>query len=238
MVGCNLHLNDIINRVNPNTSCKYLTMRWSKLQQGGEVPQPRSSHSITSLGDGFLAVWGGEHAPRVPLPTELYLYDLKTSTWKVACGAAGAPTERVAHAAAAINGTLYIHGGRTEVAEESTLGDLHAFDFATATWRQLAPSGPTPAARNYHAAITSGTSFYILGGCTKAGRVADLWRYDTVTGTWEEQPSSIAIKVNQNSRIDVLYLYLDHRARWPPLPDLNGYSVFKLWCRVEVVLGF
>ena len=33
-------------------------MRWEKLEQRGEVPEPRSSHSLTAVGD-MLYLFGG-----------------------------------------------------------------------------------------------------------------------------------------------------------------------------------
>ena len=171
-------------------------MKWIKLPQEGDVPQARSSHSLTWLPDGSerLALWGGENTPRVPIGTEMYLYDMPSGKWTVTPGSGPAPSLRVAHAAAAVGSTLYIHGGRTEVAEQSSLGDLHSFDFPTATWAELHPQGKTPPSRNYHVAVSVGASLYIFGGCGQAGRMADLWRYDTASGAWEELPSSADIK--------------------------------------------
>ena len=62
------------------------------------------------------------------------------------------------------------------------------------------PAGTCPPARNYHSATSDGDVVYIFGGCGGAlpsgatKRLADLWRYDTRAGVWEELPTSDAIK--------------------------------------------
>lgn len=175
-------------------------MRWIKLEQNGDIPIARSSHSISSIFDGQkLVLWGGENAPRVPVTTDVSIYDIASSTWSTVA-APNAPIPRVAHAAAAVGNSIYFHGGRTEVGEASTLGDFYLFDAASSTWSELSPKGKTPMPRNYHSACSIGTNIYIFGGCGGAlpdgatRRLADLWRYDTLAGTWEELPSSDAIK--------------------------------------------
>jgi N-acetylneuraminic acid mutarotase len=96
---------------------------------------------------------------------------------------------------------VYFHGGRTEVEEESTLGDFYSFNCDTGTWTEISSqkdcsskSTKMPMARNYHSACSIGTNVYIFGGCggslPQGGtrRLSDLWRYDTLTGTWEDLP--------------------------------------------------
>lgn len=43
--------------------------------------QARSSHSLTAVGDA-LYMWGGEHAPRLPIGTDMYAYDLREHAWR------------------------------------------------------------------------------------------------------------------------------------------------------------
>lgn len=169
-------------------------MKWRELPQLGDVPKSRSSHGVSCVDDGKkLVLWGGEHAPRVPVPTDTYIYSIETGHWS-SLAASEAPPPRVAHAQAAIGNTVFVHGGRREVAEDSALGDLHAFDVMTGRWSELSATGTTPCARNYHAACSGGNALYVFGGCGSAGRLADLWRYDCSSGKWEELPSSDAIK--------------------------------------------
>ncbi|KAG7671835.1 hypothetical protein Ndes2526B_g07254 [Nannochloris sp. 'desiccata'] len=169
-------------------------MKWVKLPQEGDIPLARSSHSISCIeNDSKLLLWGGENEPRTPITTDISLYNISSGSWSIVA-APGAPSLRVAHAAAAVGNTVYFHGGRTEVEEESTLGDFYCFNAETGTWTEIKTS-KMPMGRNYHSACSVGTNIYIFGGCggtlPEGGtrRLADLWRYDTVAGTWEELPS-------------------------------------------------
>jgi N-acetylneuraminic acid mutarotase len=179
-------------------------MKWLNLHQEGDIPLARSSHSISCIDNATqLLLWGGENEPRKPVTTDPSLYNIASGSWSTIT-APGGPSLRVAHAAAAVNNKVYFHGGRTEIGEESTLGDFYSFDSATATWTEIfsqkdcstsSPTNKMPMARNYHSACSVGTNIYIFGGCggtlPEGGtrRLADLWRYDTVAGTWEELPS-------------------------------------------------
>lgn len=43
--------------------------------------QARSSHTITAVGDTLYLI-GGEHAPRVPIGSDLYVYNLQDKQWR------------------------------------------------------------------------------------------------------------------------------------------------------------
>ena len=140
-------------------------MKWVSLPQEGDVPLARSSHSVSTIAGDTLVLWGGENAPRVPVSAAVSLYALPTGVWTTV-DPPGGPCMRVAHAAAAVDSTVYVHGGRTEATEDSTLGDLWAFDAAAGRWTELKPTTEVgPRARNYHAACAVGPSVYIFGGC-------------------------------------------------------------------------
>lgn len=234
-------------------------MRWLKLSQLGNAPGPRSSHSLTAVGDDFLVLFGGEITPRVPVNNVLYVYELATGTWSTpqvglirvlplrpgaylrtrraggcrqtvlptrtklfasshgvqktscvhhchfthvvwfpaqVCGQA--PTARVGHGAAAIDGKLYIYGGRTEVVETSSLDDLFCFDLGSHSWTKVEPaSSVAPPKRNYHAMTAAGRCLYVFGGCGDKGRLNDLWAYDVDTNVWRELPAGSAMKVRK-----------------------------------------
>ena len=156
------------------------------------MPIARSSHSIAPLGErgNNLVVFGGEHAPRVPVGNSTYVYDMGSSVWKRIEACSESPSDRLAHAAASISSSLMLlHGGRSQVEESSALDDLYSFDINSAVWSRLKPKGPVPEPRNFHsAATTSDGTFYIFGGCGVNGRLADLWRYDIRENSWEALP--------------------------------------------------
>ena len=129
-------------------------MRWTELPQGGAAPSARSSHSLTAAADDVLVLFGGELAPRQPVEPVAHLYSLSAGAWSAPAATGAPPSARLGHAAAAVGSKVFVHAGRSEVALESALADLHVFDVATAAWAPLAPRGgaAAPEARNFHAA--------------------------------------------------------------------------------------
>jgi len=168
---------------------------WNACPQQGDVPISRSSHTIACVNNNeTCVVFGGEHVPREPVKNDTYLYDMSTGVWKKIVSST-APSERLGHVAISTSSTtMFLHGGRSQVNESSTLGDLYSFDVPTGSWHVKQPTGKVPASRNYHASCTTGNdTLYIFGGCGNDGRLADLWRYDVRSGMWDELcPSTMA----------------------------------------------
>jgi len=102
-------------------------------------------------------------------------------------GAGGAaPSARSLHAAALLNGIMYVFGGYDGTVRVNT---FHAFSFAEKRWSPVLPSsnsaGP-PSPRDRHVAVAFGNSFYIHGGFDGTARTADLWAFDFSSMTWRE----------------------------------------------------
>ncbi|CAB9528454.1 effector protein with kelch motifs [Seminavis robusta] len=102
-------------------------------------------------------------------------------------GAGGAPpSARSLHAAALLNGIMYVFGGYDGSVRVNT---FHAFSFAEKRWSPVLPSansaGP-PSPRDRHVAVSFGNSFYVHGGFDGTSRVADLWAFDFSSMTWRE----------------------------------------------------
>lgn len=87
-------------------------MKWTRLEQKGQLPLARSSHSITAV-EGTCYVFGGEHEPRTPIDSVLCEYDLESGQWAQRACTGEAPSPRVAHTAAVVGQSLYIFGGRS-----------------------------------------------------------------------------------------------------------------------------
>jgi len=86
--------------------------RWNELEQRGDAPLPRSSHSLTVVG-GRAYCFGGENQPRVPIGSDVHVYDLQSGVWSTSETAAGSPSPRVGHTAVAAGlDKIYVFGGR------------------------------------------------------------------------------------------------------------------------------
>lgn len=159
--------------------------------------QARSSHTLTAIGS-TLYLTGGEHAPRVPLGSDVYAYSLSDKAWRRLATTGTPPPLRNAHAAAAIGSDLYVFGGRCGIdIGEAALNDLWRLDTATATWHavRLADGSPAPPPRSYAAATATAGKLYLFGGCGagSTGRLNDLWEFDPTASAWRQLPSSDAI---------------------------------------------
>ena len=109
-----------------------------------------------------------------------------TSGWSVVETNGGTPpSARSLHAAAVLNGVLYVWGGYNG----DRLNTFHAFSFAEKRWSPVLPStslshGPSP--RDRHVAFAFGNSFYVHGGFDGTSRVSDFWGFDFSSMQWRE----------------------------------------------------
>jgi hypothetical protein len=88
-----------------------------------------------------------------------------TSGWCVVETNGGIPpSARSLHAAALLNGNLYIFGGYDGVSRVNT---FHAYSFAEKRWSPVLPSAASanpPPPRDRHVAVAFGNSFFVHGG--------------------------------------------------------------------------
>jgi hypothetical protein len=109
-----------------------------------------------------------------------------TSGWSVVETNGGTPpSARSLHAAAVLNGILYVWGGYNG----DRLNTFHAYSFAEKRWSPVLPStslnhGPSP--RDRHVAFAFGNSFYVHGGFDGTSRVSDFWGFDFSSMQWRE----------------------------------------------------
>lgn len=96
------------------------------------------------------------------------------------------PSPRSLHAAAVLNGVLYVFGGYDGTQRVNT---FHAFSFAEKRWSPVLPSahsGPAPTPRDRHVSFSFGNSFYVHGGFDGRSRVSDMYGFDFSTMSWRE----------------------------------------------------
>lgn len=96
------------------------------------------------------------------------------------------PSARSLHAAALLNGVLYVFGGYDGLQRVNT---FHAFSFAEKRWSPVLPSANSanpPSPRDRHVALAFGNSFYVHGGFDGTSRVSDFWGFDFSSMAWRE----------------------------------------------------
>jgi len=165
--------------------------------------------------DEYLALFGGRHlnkgagfhstaAGAYTYFNELWLYSFKTNTWSKPEIAGPLPPARDHHGTTALNGKLYVFGGRCseERAATSVFNDLWSFSMATMTWTLHNADGAAPTARFMPGmagtkvnekdviAVFAGESF---PGHTSKTTQNDVWFYEATgpdTGAWTQSSST------------------------------------------------
>lgn len=80
---------------------------------------------------------------------------------------------------------------------EGSTNELYSLNLLSHTWSQVAAAGAPPEPRSFHAMVSIKDRLYIFGGCGMSGRLSDLHSFDCESGSWEQLPSSEAIKVGE-----------------------------------------
>lgn len=110
------------------------------------------------------------------------VFDPASQSWS---SAAALATARNAAGAAALDGRIYVVGGRAPGIRSSDQQSLASVEVYSETTDQWAMAAPLPTARGGLAVVALGGRIYALGGESTPGVVSDaIERYDPVTGTW------------------------------------------------------
>ncbi|MEL7434758.1 MAG: kelch repeat-containing protein [Chloroflexota bacterium] len=162
------------------------------------LPQPRGEHTAVVI-DGEIYVVGGRFK-RTPDSANfndhfdtasVLVFDPITEEWSPA---PDMPTARNSHAAAVIDGKMYIVGGRqfTEQANGEyasvNVASLEVYDPEAESWETLAPL--PQAAGGITAAAVDG-KLYVFGGeqwVPEQAVIAEAWVYDPALDQWTSVP--------------------------------------------------
>lgn len=172
------------------------TDTWS---QGKDLPAARAEH-VAPVVDGKIYLIGGRVAS-VPDAGSFAdyadtgtvdVFDTNTQVWS---RAASAPTARNSHAAAVIDGRIYVVGGRQNKPDGRgrmrivNVAALDVYDPATDTWETKAPM---PLAQGGLAAAALNGRLYVFGGeqwFPDVNVFANAWVYDPKHDRWSPAPS-------------------------------------------------
>lgn len=135
-------------------------------------PSPRYGHSLTTLPDGKVLLFGGENSSQ-DMYNDLYSYD--NGQWGPITPASPPPTPRKGHSTWYINGKVYVHGGK---GKSQAMGDLWSYDVASREWKEVQTTGLKPQPRHSHTAtVLQDGSVLLLGGMDFSGlSFPDLWK--------------------------------------------------------------
>jgi len=165
------------------------------------MPTKRGSPVAVTVGDRIYVIGGAVPGPNQPAvhPAHPHMsvgtveeYDPATNSWRER---ASMPTPRNHAVAGAVNGKIYVIGGRVGAAfittASSNIGVVEAYDPATDSWSQGLARMPT--ARSAGAAAVYNGRIYVTGGEYQDYRMMATLKsfeaYDPATNTWQTLPS-------------------------------------------------
>ena len=151
---------------------------WSR---AASLPVARGSHTATVV-DGKIYVVGGEiddddEDEEVVGTDHVDMYDPAVDSWQQM---AAMPTARSSHAAAVVDGKIYVTGGRLPAGGHSDA--LEAYDPVADTWTTLATLSK---ARKLHASAAFNGKLYVFGGYSSTAGLMDVVEvYSPASNSW------------------------------------------------------
>ncbi len=135
-----------------------------------DAPEARYGHSMVTLPDGRVMLFGGEDGSG-HLLNDMHTFD---GAWNEVVPEKGPPPARRDHKAWVRNQQMYVSGG---YGESNLLDDSWRYDIENNEWHQVTHSGPRPSPRYNHGVTTFGGDTYVFGGTDEYGApLSDFWR--------------------------------------------------------------
>jgi len=148
------------------------------------MPLPRRDFATVALEGKIYVLGGGDTTflgtPSPPTAT-VQVYDPATDSWTMANPMLQAATN---HAAAVVDGRIYVAGGRTDVSPG--VRTLQVYDPATGMWTRKADM---PSERVDGAATGAGGIFLFFGGRDPAMASSTVFAYDPALDQWSSRAS-------------------------------------------------
>ncbi|CAB3398872.1 unnamed protein product [Caenorhabditis bovis] len=172
--------------------------RWERIDVTGFVPAARDGHTAVVV-ENKMVLFGGFEEDAQRFSQETFIFDFDTRKWSELKTTGTPPLWRDFHTAAAIDGVMYVFGGRSD--QNGQVGDdelfhssrdtyddkLMALDLKTAHWRVVKASGKTPLGRRSHSAWVYNGKMFIFGGYlgTRNRHFNELYCFDPKTNEWD-----------------------------------------------------
>ncbi|WVW84560.1 hypothetical protein I302_106594 [Kwoniella bestiolae CBS 10118] len=136
------------------------THKWEQIQYTTPAPPRRTGHIFVAGNNGKLYLFGGTDGNYHYNDT--WSFDVATGAWSELSCIGYIPLPREGHAAAIVDDTIYVFGGRDVKGKD--LGDLAAFKLSNQRWYMFQNMGPVPTARSGHAMVAAAGKIFVVGG--------------------------------------------------------------------------
>lgn len=158
--------------------------QWKKIQQKGQIPSSRDSHSCVIYKDNMYIYGGGSY--RIWY-NDFYVFNFKKNEWKkIDDGKENfIPKKLAGHSSNVYKDKMYIFGGWCG---DSASNDFFYYDFKLKKWYYEPISSKNkiiPKARDSHSTFIYKDKLFIIGGGVYNDRFDELFTYDFNTHCFE-----------------------------------------------------
>ncbi|KAI8970301.1 hypothetical protein BDF20DRAFT_838671 [Mycotypha africana] len=167
---------------------------WNFIEYKNSGPTPRSGH-ISIIYEGKFYVFGGINSSH--LYNDIWSFDLTIHTWEKLTAVGYIPAPRESCAAALVDDTIYIFGGRG--LNGCILGDLCAFKIKSKRWYMFQSMGIPPSPRYGHTLTVFKNKLYVFGGDTDSEKNEDSTHVFTLDCAKIRYPPEPAVAKNDDS---------------------------------------
>ncbi|OMJ77429.1 hypothetical protein SteCoe_22988 [Stentor coeruleus] len=136
-----------------------------------------------ALRDNILYFFGGFNYEYNSYTNEFYSIDLDTGNNIILSYSDLSPEKRSHASMTAINGELYLFGGKTL---NTLYNNMWVFNIEKEKWRVQSMSGELPTPRHSHAVDSDGDALVLFGGEDISGFRNDLFIYNSLNSDWKK----------------------------------------------------
>ncbi|MFQ6093013.1 MAG: kelch repeat-containing protein [bacterium] len=197
------------------------------------MPTPRYGLCSAVVDGKIYAIGGGQRRMMMITPLDVVeRYDPRTDTWDT--DVAPMNSSRYNAAAAAVNGKIYVIGGRGEHGE--ILDSVEEYDPQTDAW---AERSPMPTLREGLALAVLHGNIYALGGSGQMGMpLATVERYDPATDRWDtDVPSMVTPRISLAAAVLDSAIYAIGGFFYGPVVSVERYQPGIGWSEVEDMIA-
>lgn len=199
-------------------------------------PPARFGHSIVTLPDGRVLVFGGENSQ--DMYNDLFAYD--SGQWRPLPLANQPPAERTDHCLWYGNNKVYVHAGKSKT---QFFNDLWSYDLQTNQWTEIQTGGTKPSARYAHTAtLLADETVLLLGGEKPTGLpLPEAWKLNTDLTYTQLSSPPMGLSHHTTQRVnDIVFVFAEPgktftydviKNEWSTLPvgpPLWGYAASAL----------
>ena len=155
--------------------------QFEKLPDVTPSPELRRDHIACVRGDEMF-VYGGRDETDNLLIEDIWVYNIKTSSWKQHKTKNVAPNCVQGSTAWFNDNHMFLFGG----GHREVSNDVHSLDLDTWEWTQHPTSGNKPSGRRHHVLWTITNNIIVFGGYGKGGYTNDTFHLNTHSMKWTE----------------------------------------------------